>query len=312
MELSSATTEMLSRAWAVRMQNFPPQIEFDYPAATEVVSLTGKHCALDCAHCGGHYLQNMKSVAELGLACSRNEPERNCSDKSKQNRGWQQEAGRVKSRLISGGCTVEGKVPFIQHLPLLEKWKQGTRLNFHVGLLNKAEVERLKDLATVVSFDFVCDDATIQEVFGTGQKGADYLRTYRLLRQRVKVLPHICIGLKGGQLAGEYRALDLLGQEGVDGLVFIVFIPTPGTRYAAKSPPPFEEVVKLLAEARIRFPDKPIFLGCMRPKGRYRLLLDMAAVQCGVNKIVMPAEGAVKLAGTLGLEVIRGEECCAL
>ncbi|HWQ40728.1 MAG TPA: radical SAM protein [Desulfosporosinus sp.] len=296
-DFSPLTKELMDKAWAIRMQNFPPEIEFDYPQATEVITLTEKHCALDCAHCGGHYLKGMKSVKEVSWAGNnlKNLP-----------------SSKTKSYLITGGCDRQGKVPFQRQIPFIEEIKQGRRLNFHVGLINDIEADQLSNLADVVSFDFVSDDETIQEVFGLNRKAEDYLHSYRVLRQRVKVLPHICIGLKGGQLAGEYKSLELLQQEGADGLVFIVFIPTPGTRYEAKKPPLLEEVVKLLAEARVRFPDKPIFLGCMRPKGRYRQELDLAAVRCGVNKIVVPTRAAVELAEELGLKVRVGEECCVL
>ncbi len=295
MEFSQQTKELIDKAWAIRQLNFPAEIEFDYPEATQVVTLTGKNCSLDCAHCGGHYLDGMKSVEEVTQRDSAGDG-----------------TAAPKSCLISGGCDAQGKVPFLHQLPFIQDMKQSKRLNFHVGLVNEAEAEKLRELADVVSFDFVADDPTIREVFGLGRRAEDYLHSYRALRQRVKVLPHICIGLKGGELAGEYRALDLLEQEGVDGLVFIVFIPTPGTRYADRQPPRLEETVRLLAEARLRFPAKPIYLGCMRPKGRYRQELDLAAVRCGVNKIVVPTRAAVELARELGLKASRGEECCVL
>lgn len=288
MNISKATQELLNNAWAVRLKNFPMEIEFDYPEATEVITLTGKQCTLDCAHCGGHYLNGMKKIEDLaGLH-------------------------GAKSYLVSGGCDSRGRVPFMDQVPMLHALKKGRRLNFHVGLVNEEEADRLSGLADVVSFDFVVDDGTIQEVFGLERRSEDYVHSYKLLRQRVKVLPHICIGLKGGSLAGEYQALEVLEREGIDGLVFIVFIPTPGTRYEAKSPPPLDEVINVMATARTKFPDKPIFLGCMRPKGRYRQELDLVAVRCGVNKIVVPTRAAVELAKESGLRVTFGEECCVL
>ncbi len=296
-DFSPLTKELMDKAWAIRVQNFPPEIEFDYPQATEAITLTENNCALDCAHCGGHYLKGMKSVKQISRT--------RLSSKNSH-------SSKTKSYLISGGCNHQGKVPFQLQIPFLEEIKQGRKLNFHVGLVNEIEADQLSELADVVSFDFVSDDETIQEVYGLNRKAEDYLYSYRVLRQRVKVLPHICIGLKGGKLAGEYKSLELLQQEGTDGLVFIVFIPTLGSRYEAKEPPLLEEVVKILAEARLSFPDKPIFLGCMRPKGRYRQALDLAAIRCGVNKIVVPTRAAVKLSEELGLNIRLGEECCAL
>jgi uncharacterized radical SAM superfamily protein len=99
---------------------------------------------------------------------------------------------------------------------------------------------------------------------------------------------------------------------GVEGLVLIVFIPTAGTRYADRQPPEIGQVVDILVKARLRFPDKPLYLGCMRPRGRYRIELDPLTVRAGVNAIVNPAREAVRLAEELGLAIRRGQECCVI
>jgi hypothetical protein len=125
------------------------------------------------------------------------------------------------------------------------------------------------------------------------------------------VIPHVTIGLRAGRLGPERPALERLGAMGPDGLVFLVFMPTPGTRYADRQPPDVADAAALLAEARLRFPGAPIYLGCMRPKGRYRAELDPLAVRAGANKIVSPTRPAVALAGELGLSAVRGRECCA-
>ena len=56
--------EKLARAWAVRRANFADEITWSYPLDTAVLSLTGRQCALDCAHCGGHYLGGMRPIWE--------------------------------------------------------------------------------------------------------------------------------------------------------------------------------------------------------------------------------------------------------
>lgn len=285
---------LVQHAWEVRQAHFADEIFFDFPALTESITLTGQSCALDCAHCGGHYLKGMRSVPEIKV------------------QGALNSNYVFRSALISGGCTLEGKVPFTQQLDFLHKLKQDVRLNFHVGLLDGDEILLLKDLANVVSFDFVADPETIQEVYGLKRGLEDYSRVYQALRKVVPVMPHLTLGLRGGQWGGEEKALDALEELGLDGLIFNVFIPTPGTRYALKQPLPVEEVIRFLAGARMRFPDISLALGCMRPKGRYRQILDEAAVALGLNRLVMPTPGARCLAGELGLRVIRGEECCAL
>ena len=285
---------LVQQAWEVRQAHFADEIFFDFPTLTESITLTGQSCALNCAHCGGHYLKGMRSISDIKAQRSVNSNY------------------AFRSALISGGCTLDGKVPFTQKLDFLHKLKEGVRLNFHVGLLDGEEILLLKDLANVVSFDFVADPETIQEVYGLKKGLEDYSRVYKALREVVPVMPHLTLGLRGGQWGGEEKALDVLEELGLDGLIFNVFIPTPGTRYAQKTPLPVEEVIRFLAGARRRFPDLSLALGCMRPKGRYRQILDEASVALGLNRLVMPTPGARRLAGELGLRVIRGEECCAL
>jgi uncharacterized radical SAM superfamily protein len=156
----------------------------------------------------------------------------------------------------------------------------------------------------------VGDDETINEVYGLDRTVADYVETYQTLRRHTRVVPHITIGLRGGAIGHEYPAMEKLQELGVEGLVFIVFIPTPGTRYADRPPPSTEVVVSILAEARLRFPNTPLHLGCMRPHGEYRASLDPLAVRAGVNKIVSPAHEAVQLAEELGLSIVQSRECC--
>jgi uncharacterized radical SAM superfamily protein len=277
----------LERAWRVRQANFPPMIGFDYPLSTLVVSLTGTDCELDCAHCGGHYLKSMVPI-------------------------WRADPQGATSCLISGGCDSRGRVPVASYLDEIEEIRPGRIMNWHVGLIGRDEAEAIAPYVDIISFDFVGDDNTIREVYGLDCGVEEYVATYRLLRSYATVLPHVTVGLKEGIIAGEYAVLDILEELGVEGLTFIVFIPTPGTRYADREPPPVEEVVELLAEARLRFPTVPIHLGCMRPRGEYRDRLDPLAVRAGVNVIVSPARNAVALAQELGLEVDRREECCAV
>jgi uncharacterized radical SAM superfamily protein len=185
-------------------------------------------------------------------------------------------------------------------------------MNWHTGLIGKDEVEAITPYVDIVSFDFVGDDDTVTEVYGLEATVEDYVSVYQLLRGYATVVPHITVGLRGGTISGEYRALGILEELGVDALTFIVLIPTSGTRYAHCEPPSPEEVAELLVEARLRFPDVPLQLGCMRPRGEYRDRLDPMAVQAGVNAIVSPSRAALTLAEELGLEVDRSEECCAV
>jgi uncharacterized radical SAM superfamily protein len=282
-----ALEDKLDRAWAVRRTHFPDEITWSYPLDTAVLSLTGGECALDCAHCGGHYLGGMRPI-------------------------WEAEPDGSTSCLISGGCDPTGRVPVLAHQERVRAWREGRTMNWHVGFVSEAEMEAIAPCVDVVSFDFVGDDATIHEVYGLDRTVDDYVETYRLLQRTARTLPHVTIGLRGGRLGHELPAFERLQELGVDGLVLLVFIPTPGTRYADREPPAPEIVADLLVEARLRFPDAPLFLGCMRPRGRYRDQLDPLAVRAGLNVIVSPSRPARLMAADLGLSTRQIRECCVL
>jgi len=94
--------ERLAAAWQTRVRHFPMEIEFDYPLDTALISLTGRACALDCAHCGRHYLQHMTPI-------------------------WEAKIGQATSCLISGGCDAEGRVPVTEHLAQVAALRDGRR-----------------------------------------------------------------------------------------------------------------------------------------------------------------------------------------
>ena len=285
-----SVTQTLQACWRMREACFAPVIRFSYPNSTKPVSVTGRVCELQCAHCGGHYLQHMLTLDEA----------ERISDET------------VSSFLVSGGCTADGKVPLQAHLERLASLKRGRKYNFHVGLLDEAEIAAVATLADKVSFDFVGDDATIREVFGLDKTVGDYAQCYERLKQRCAVAPHVCIGLHGGEIKGEYQAIDHLKKLGADSVTFIVFVPTPGTRFAHCQPPKAEEAADVLAYARRTLGCVPIQLGCMRPGGSYRRQLDVLAVKAGVNGIVNPTAEAEAVAKSLGLAVERHKECCVL
>jgi len=218
----------------------------------------------------------------------------------------------ARSLLISGGCDAQGRVPVLAHLPEIVAAGSGKRLNWHLGLVDEETVRAIQPYIEVVSFDFVGDNETIREVYGLSRTVDDYVACYRMLRRYARVVPHLTVGLHAGRLRGERPALGLLSELGIEALVFLVLVPTAGTAYAGCQPPAVEEVIDLLAEARLLLPDTPLLLGCMRPGAEYRDRLDALAVRVGMNQIVSPARTALATATELGLAVEWGEECCVL
>ncbi|MBP2635196.1 MAG: Elongator protein 3/MiaB/NifB [Firmicutes bacterium] len=267
------------------------EIRFVYPSKTTAISVTGTSCQLKCAHCGGHYLKSMTPLASVVNG------ERQASACS-----W----------LISGGCNTEGGIFFTEQLAVLRELKGDRKFNVHTGLIDNRQIAEVATIADRVSFDFIGDDDTIREVLGSSRTVEDYVACYRNLRGQMSVAPHICIGLHGGRLRGEWRVLELLRELGADSLTLLVFIPTKGTRYADCRPPSLEEIAAFFDTARQAFSAIPIHLGCMRPGGRYRNDLDILAVKAGLDSIVNPSSGAIALAAELGIFTTVGEECCCL
>lgn len=264
-----------------------PRIQFVRPTNTLPVSLTGAQCALQCAHCGGHYLAGMVPIAKA-------------------------DATGKSSCLISGGCDERGRVPVRAHLAEVARLRSGRILNWHVGLIGDHDMAAIAPYVDVISFDMVGDDDTVREVYGFGCSVADYVRTYTMLRQHARVVPHLTLGLRGGRFSGEYQALERLEAVGLEELVLLVFMPTPGTRFADCQPPSVAKVVDFMHTARWALPHVPIYLGCMRPGGRYRSELDPRALEAGVSKIVNPAPSAVQLATKRGFAVTWEDECCVI
>ena len=285
-----ALAYLLEKSWQGSSAFFANQIEFAVPSQTLAVSVTGTDCQLACAHCGGKYLKKMATI-----------------DQALANR-----KGNATSYLVSGGCTGQGRVPLKENWSALKKLAGRGALNLHSGLVSREEAEDLRELASVVSFDLPGDDQTIARVYGLSSTAEEYLQAYRNLLKHSRVVPHICIGLDGGRIGGEYRLLQKLQSEPVEAISLIVFRPTAGTAFEKNSPPPLDQVARLIATARLMFPRIPIYLGCMRPGGKYREDLDLLALQAGVNKIVLPVPSARRKAVALGLNITFSGECCSL
>lgn len=275
-------------AWQIRCAHHPATIRFDRPTNTLPISLTGDACALKCAHCGGHYLHHMRPI-------------------------WDASIDGAASYLISGGCDSRGRIPLVNHLEHIARLRAGHRLNWHVGLVDDEETLRqIAPYVDVISFDIVGDAETVREVYGLDLGLDDYMRTLALLRRYASVVPHITIGLRGGKPSGEHAALRALQSQGIEALILLILIPTPGTAYANCAPPDLADVADLFLEARILLPTTRLFLGCMRPVGAYRRAADELAVRAGFNGVVNPTRPAEDAAHELGLEIIWGNECCAL
>ncbi|GAA0863393.1 radical SAM protein [Paraclostridium tenue] len=286
------TNEKIKLAYETKLKNFGYDIEFAYPNQTLALSTTDNECRLGCAHCNGQYLKNMIPISDY---------EKNLNKRY------------ITSILLSGGCNHGGDVPIEIYIDIIKKLKdKGYKLNSHIGLMNKENIKKICKYLDYVSFDLVFDEDTIKEVYKMNKSKNEYISTYEYIQQYTNVAPHICIGLKGGKIKGEYEIIEYLKENRPNQLTFIVLIPTKNTEYENVKPPQISEVADLLCEARLNLPKTKINLGCMRPRGEYRNLLDSIALECGINKIVLPSRKCRELVKEMKLNVIESKECCIL
>lgn len=298
------------------------KIIFAYPNSTIALTTTGDKCSLGCAHCNGHYLKNMTSIEDYVESINENEKELDTKDLEVDDKNIdnivKKEIFKYKNReitsiLLSGGCSFEGDVPLIKHLDTIKYLKErGYKLNSHLGLMAIKDIEEICKYIDVASFDMVFDRETIKEVYKMDKTKEDYIKVYETLKKYIDVSPHICIGLKGGEIVGEYEVIDYLSKNPPSKVTFIVLIPTKHTEYENVDPPKLEEVEKILKEARLKLPNTQINLGCMRPRGNYRQELDVIAIKCGVDTIVLPSKKAIRYAIENGYEIQESRECCVL
>ena len=260
------------------------------------ISLTGSYCALNCAHCGRHYLAGMKKPTRRGLLNF-------CLD-------VERSGGR--GCLLSGGMDSRLKVPIDRYAEELREIKRRTKLklNAHVGFIDESDLEWVK-YVDVVSLDFVGDDGVIRRVYKIDKTVEDYLRIVELLTENgIRVAPHITIGLDFGRIHWEFKAVDLLAQYPIDVLVLDVLIPTKGTEMENVPKPGVEESLKVVEYAREHF-DRELSIGCMRPTGNWRLEFDRDAVLKGVDRLTNPPRKVIEWAKKIrDVEVIH--ECCVI
>lgn len=216
------------------------------------------------------------------------------------------------SFLISGACDDQGQVPLVMELARLTQLAQYYPLNLHTGYVaDDVVAAALGRVATVFSCDFVGTNQVAQEVYGLPYSVDQYLTALLRLKKYGRVVPHVCLGLAGTALSSERQAVHLLVEAGFEEVVFLIFRPTPGTRYQDRQPPSPEEVAQFWVEIGATYPQLSITLGCMRPSGRYRKELDTYAVLAGVNAIVQPAPSAIQVATELNLRQSLFTECCS-
>ncbi len=306
--------EVLATTQSISWKNFGKKIKFyapsfiyyktDYfcssPAAFPSISVTGSSCALKCKHCGGKVLNTMvpaTTPSDLINLCA-----------ELKNKG-------AVGCLISGGCLPDGSVPLDRFVDGIAEVKRDMELTIvvHTGVIDFSTARRLKEAGIDAALiDIIGSDETIREIYQLNVKVEDYDRSLRALHKSgISFVPHVLVGLHYGKLKGEFQALKMISKYSPSAVIIIALMPIHGTPMENVSSPKPKDIVRVLATARLMMPRTPIVLGCMRPKGEHKVRTDTLAVKAGVNAIAFPAEEAVQLAESLGLEVTFSSLCCS-
>jgi uncharacterized radical SAM superfamily protein len=264
------------------------------------ITVTGNECALNCRYCGGKILETMlpaetpQQLFELAtkLKCE----------------------GAVGC-LVSGGCLSNGSVPLERFIPALKKIKRelGLTVVVHTGIVNAATARALKDAGIDAALiDVIGSDVTIKHVCNLNIMVDDYEDALRALHSvGLSFVPHVVVGLQNGELNGEFEALKMIHRHEPSALVVIAFMPMRGTEMETVNPPLPLAIARVIASARVMFPETPLALGCLRPKGKHRAETDVLTLKAGVDAIAFPTEEAVAYAENRGLDISFSSYCCS-
>lgn len=251
------------------------------------ISISGSKCLLLCEHCKAKYLRFMHSAERgeelTGLA-------RRLAQKG------------AKGFLISGGCDQEGNLLNLKKmLPAIKEiHSQGFVIKLHTGFVDRELAEELASSIDIASMEFPGSISAIKEIFNLNSGIDKYIQTFRNLHGAgvEHIVPHICIGLEHGRLSDEIFAIKTLKEIFVpEKIVFIVFIPTPGTPCSNDNLPLPGDVKKVFRYARELLPETDLVLGALRPrffnvKGvswDYIHEVEMASIEGGANGIEVPS-----------------------
>ncbi len=270
------------------------------PAAFPSISITGRFCALKCKHCGGKVLNTMLPAVT---------PEQlvNLCTQLKQK-------GAIGC-LISGGCLPNGSVPLGKFIGPIAKVKRdlGLTVVVHTGVIELSMAKKLKEAGVDAALiDIIGSDETINEIYQLDVKVQDFDKSLKALHESgIPFVPHVLVGLHYGKLKGEFKALQMISKYEPSAVIVIALMPIHRTPMENVSPPTSTEIARVLAMARLMLPRTPLVLGCMRPKGKGKGEIDVLAIKAGVNAIAFPAEEAIKLAESLGMEISFSSLCCS-
>jgi len=300
--------KLINRAREVSWQKFGKQIAFYHPGMFRyngewgkypAISITGKYCELRCNHCKSKLLESMI------FATTPEELIRKCIGLKE---------GHNIGCLITGGSLKNGSLPWDDFIPAIKIVKETTNLfiSIHSGIVDSQTAKKMKDAGIDQALiDVIGDDETFRKVYHANfgiRKIEESLRN--LKNAGIPVVPHIVAGLDYGRIKGEYNAIEIIKRYDPEVVVIVSLMPLSGTPMEDTLPPSPQDVAKIIATARIKMPDAQISLGCARERSDFNI--DVLAVDCGVNRMAIPSDEAIKRAKEYGLNIKWKKSCCSV
>ena len=164
-----------------------------------------------------------------------------------------------------GSCLLTGSCLRLKRI----KRELGLTVFVHTGIINLETAVSLKEAEVDAALiDVLGSKETIKKIYNLKVTPKDYADSLKALdKSGLNFVPHVIVGLNEGKLDGELEALQMISRVKPSALVIIAFMPIHGTAMAKTSPPKPVDIAKVASVARLMFPETPLILGCMRPKG---------------------------------------------
>jgi lipoyl synthase len=264
-------------------------------------SVTGGACALDCDHCQAKILEPMIPATTPEMLEQKVRDLILLQD--------------LQGFLLSGGSNRRNEIKYEKFLPVIERLKRDhphLKVAIHSALTDERRAKQMESAGVdTAMMDVIGAQETIREVYHLDRTVDEFEATLAALcATRMEVVPHIVIGLHYGRLLGEANALEICARHNIHSLVLVVVMPFYTRNFVTPDP---HDVGRVFLEARQRLPaDKQVLLGCARPAGLHKRIVDAYAVMAGLDGIAFPADGVVDLCNAIGRPFTQQHACCSI
>lgn len=270
--------------------------------AWPAVSITAGDCKLQCDHCKAKILEPMipaRTPEDLWRVVN------------------EVIAGGARGMLLTGGSNHRNEVEYDPYYSTIRRIKDefpDFRIALHTALVDD-DIARCMEQSGIdaAMMDVIGAQETVTQVYHLRRRVEDFERSLEaLVATRMKVVPHIVVGLHYGRLLGEWEALAMVRRHRPAALVLVVVMPFYAPAKRPFATPDAGAVGRFFLDARNALPGLPLLLGCARPPGTTKVQIDAYAVLAGLNGIAHPSDGTVELAARLGRRVRVTPACCSI